>query len=735
MRISGLLENLGAQSDASSGDARREKEKQDILGRLRSGNAQERGLALWQFQNMIQVPAREALPVLVGLLQPVTSSAEPEAAFQHQVIQTLAGYGKEAQPVLPDLIRYAQTPRLERGLLAEAFIAGRTIDPKSRDLLSLGIAVVSDEALTDAIVLDAALEVIAIHGTAAAEAIPHLVRILQNGATHTQYLAFTALGNLLPRKSISPGIDISQMSPLEGAATFRAILESSGRATYLAPQLLTILTDRPEMYLKVAVIDSYKKLGPGNYPDALKTILPLVASYDTDVANHALAMVLAIRKSEREAIPILIDGLASGDERVRSASVRALLVFGKEARNAVPAVAELIKQAGSENAFTPDIPNYTRFLYELGSVARAAVPAILLQFSTGSSLRKAPALFRTSASYLMTALASIGVPKDALPYIREGLDSNSMVWAAASARAAGNLGADGVVVLPQMVRVLENPRMDTFLTQFLEANCAFPGFNHTDMTSVHLEVIYALGKMREAARPAIPALTKIATLDARGDRYTEEKALAAREAILKIAPKEGARLAVDRMSVDLKVGAKVGLNRAVPDLPLNRIDGKRLRLSAFQGKPTILVFVDTACPCVEAYVERLRTLDRKWSKSGVQMILVFAHPKESMETIRRFAERNRLPGTVIRDAEQRVTSVFNAKVTTESFVLDAKGVLRYHGRIDDNIYNPGSVRTRDLENAVRAVADGQKVRVAETAAVGCDLPRATPTTSLVASAK
>ncbi|MDB5308409.1 MAG: thiol-disulfide oxidoreductase, partial [Gemmataceae bacterium] len=85
------------------------------------------------------------------------------------------------------------------------------------------------------------------------------------------------------------------------------------------------------------------------------------------------------------------------------------------------------------------------------------------------------------------------------------------------------------------------------------------------------------------------------------------------------------------------------------------------------------------------------------------------------------------------DPKRAAVAAVGAKVTPEAAVLDAEGVLRYRGRIDDGYSarlkkNP-AVTSFDLKDALAAVLAGKPVRTPTTTAVGC--PIDTDTASVV----
>lgn len=168
---------------------------------------------------------------------------------------------------------------------------------------------------------------------------------------------------------------------------------------------------------------------------------------------------------------------------------------------------------------------------------------------------------------------------------------------------------------------------------------------------------------------------------------------------------------------------KVKMNAPVPDFSATDIEGKTLQLSDWKGQPTILFFADLSCPCVKAYEARMKNLQQEYSSQGLQVAYVFPDAKDSLKAIGALSKTNKYPWRSIRDADQKLMNLFNVQCTTEAFLIDGEGILRYHGRVDDSIFEPEKAKSHDLENALTSVLKNEPVKVAETQAYACTIPR------------
>ena len=77
----------------------------------------------------------------------------------------------------------------------------------------------------------------------------------------------------------------------------------------------------------------------------------------------------------------------------------------------------------------------------------------------------------------------------------------------------------------------------------------------------------------------------------------------------------------------------------------------------------------------------------------------------------------------MKDPDNKVADLYDARHTPEIFVVDPEGKLRYHGRIDENYEDASQVTSPDLKNALDAMLGGHAIAKAETKAFGCSIKR------------
>jgi peroxiredoxin len=144
------------------------------------------------------------------------------------------------------------------------------------------------------------------------------------------------------------------------------------------------------------------------------------------------------------------------------------------------------------------------------------------------------------------------------------------------------------------------------------------------------------------------------------------------------------------------------------------------------SKVVVVAFLGTECPLAKLYGVRLGEMARKYKNDGVTFLGIDANRQDSVTDIQHFATKHRIDFPILKDTDNKVADQFAAIRTPEVFVLDAKRIVRYWGRIDDQ-YAVGVVRPRatehDLTTAIDAVLTGKAVPRPITEAPGCYIGR------------
>jgi mono/diheme cytochrome c family protein len=169
-------------------------------------------------------------------------------------------------------------------------------------------------------------------------------------------------------------------------------------------------------------------------------------------------------------------------------------------------------------------------------------------------------------------------------------------------------------------------------------------------------------------------------------------------------------------------GAAVG--DRVPDLSFRDLDGRRGTLSRLlkSSEAVVVIMRDGACPVAQRYGPAVGRLEREMGERGVAFVYLNVNESESIEAMRADAGRFGLAGPYVRDVDWRSARLLQPATTTEAFVIDRSGTLRYRGAIDDQYglsYSRPAANQHYLREALESVLAGEKVAVSSTRAEGC----------------
>ena len=162
---------------------------------------------------------------------------------------------------------------------------------------------------------------------------------------------------------------------------------------------------------------------------------------------------------------------------------------------------------------------------------------------------------------------------------------------------------------------------------------------------------------------------------------------------------------------------------ALGDVSLLRLDGSEVSLAELLDESVlVLTYTGVGCPVSGKYAPRLARLSDELAERGVRFLGINANPQDSRAAIAKEREELGLSFPVFKDFRQELTRRLEARTTTEVFVFDGEGQLRYRGAVDDQ-YSLGASKPKPtkkyLVQAVEAVLAGREPEETATDAPGC----------------
>jgi len=161
------------------------------------------------------------------------------------------------------------------------------------------------------------------------------------------------------------------------------------------------------------------------------------------------------------------------------------------------------------------------------------------------------------------------------------------------------------------------------------------------------------------------------------------------------------------------------LDAPAPTFTLSDLEGHRWSLEALRGKIVVLYFWSAECAWCQRTDPVLVRLAETWG-SEVVLLPIASVYEETPEQLRQAANERGLP-RVLHDADQAVARRYAVQTTPHCLVIDRQGLLRYSGAFDDVTFRQRTATRYYVDEAVRALLNGQQPEIREMPAYGCAL--------------
>lgn len=178
-----------------------------------------------------------------------------------------------------------------------------------------------------------------------------------------------------------------------------------------------------------------------------------------------------------------------------------------------------------------------------------------------------------------------------------------------------------------------------------------------------------------------------------------------------------------------KAELPIGADMPKADHKLKDVSGKEITLKEAKKLNGLLVmFSCNTCPYVVKNQARTLEISQYAMKNNVGVVLLNANEgnrngADSYSAMQKYAKDQGYNFYYAVDQNSVLADAFGAKRTPECYLFDKNGKLVYHGAIDDNPVNAGSVSRKHLKEAIVESVSGKDVSVKTTRSVGCGIKR------------
>ena len=173
----------------------------------------------------------------------------------------------------------------------------------------------------------------------------------------------------------------------------------------------------------------------------------------------------------------------------------------------------------------------------------------------------------------------------------------------------------------------------------------------------------------------------------------------------------------------------IGASMPKADVKLKDITGQEITLkSAMKENGLLVMFSCNTCPVVVKNQSRAKEICQYSLSKNLGVVVLNSNEAnrsddESLEAMKEYAKRQSYNWYYAVDKNSELADAFGANHTPECFLFDKNGKLVYHGAIDDNPTEPGSVIRHHLKEAINELPADKDVSVKETRSVGCNIKR------------
>lgn len=188
-----------------------------------------------------------------------------------------------------------------------------------------------------------------------------------------------------------------------------------------------------------------------------------------------------------------------------------------------------------------------------------------------------------------------------------------------------------------------------------------------------------------------------------------------------------------------EVGKPVDENLVFTD-----VDGNKTTVKDMKGKTIVLAWYCTTCPYVPPAVPKLTKMVADYKGKDVMLLAISSNehdladaqpaagatddkgnPVKPFASLRKHLTDKKVTLKLYVDVGNKIADLFNAQTTPHMFVIDAKGVLRYSGALDDD--PRADKKDGERQDYVRQVVDallaGKEPPMSSTKPYGCSIQR------------
>lgn len=165
------------------------------------------------------------------------------------------------------------------------------------------------------------------------------------------------------------------------------------------------------------------------------------------------------------------------------------------------------------------------------------------------------------------------------------------------------------------------------------------------------------------------------------------------------------------------------IGKPAPAFSLADESGKRHTLAQHKGSVVVLEWTNPECPYVVRHykADTMETLSREYGAKKVVWLAVDSTAHNTPEKSAAWKKAQGFTYPVLQDPSGEVGRRYGAKTTPHMYVIDAEGVLRFMGGIDDDPRGKSEKPQNHVRASLDAVLAGKAVPASTTQPYGCSV--------------
>lgn len=163
------------------------------------------------------------------------------------------------------------------------------------------------------------------------------------------------------------------------------------------------------------------------------------------------------------------------------------------------------------------------------------------------------------------------------------------------------------------------------------------------------------------------------------------------------------------------------VGQPAPDFTLTDQADTEHRLSQYRGRIVVLEWINPGCPYVQRHyqAQTMKSLVEHFPGDRVTWLAIDSSHTVEPSDSESWRREHQLTYPILQDPSGEVGRTYAARTTPHMYVIDARGVLRYTGAIDDDPRGRSDEPRNYVREVVQSLLDGEDPPITTSEPYGC----------------